>query len=180
MAQDQILDAAVEEVIDYGVKKFSVERVAQRVGMSRTGIYRYFASKDALIHAVVASEVERVFRRITPTIDRQSNIEDQLVEGFAAVVSAARGSRLIKRTFTAEPDVAMKFLTQSRQVLDIAHAYVASRLEGQMKPDDARAVAEVIVRVGLTFVVLQDGTIKLSSAEEARAFARRFLVPMLS
>lgn len=178
--KDRILDAAVEEVLADGVKAFSIERLAQRAAVSRTTVYRHFANKDVVIAAVVRREIERVFALVAPVVDAETSAENQLVEGFAAVVAAARDNPLFKRMLDAEPDVAVKFATSSRESLDVGRHFVAARLARYVPEPEAATLAEVIVRVGFSFVVMHDGDIKMSSADEARAFARRFLVPMLA
>jgi Zn-dependent peptidase ImmA (M78 family) len=47
-----------------------------------------------------------------------------------------------------------------------------------MRRSDPDAVAEVLVRITLSFLVTPDSCIPLDSERQARAFARRFLVPL--
>src|SRR5919109_209985 len=54
----RILDAAFEAIRDFGLPRVTVEDVAQRAGLSRQTVYRYFPSKDELIIALVSRDEE--------------------------------------------------------------------------------------------------------------------------
>jgi AcrR family transcriptional regulator len=178
---DRILDATYDEVLHFGVKGVSVERIARRVGVARITIYRRFASKEALLAALAAREAERAFSKVDDIIDAHESLDDQLVEGFAAVIDEFREHPIVKRTLVSERDVVMRFLElQAGTMLGVAREYVAMRIRAQRPKLDARAAAEVILRVGLTFVLIPESAIKLTTHNDARAFARRFLVPMVN
>src|SRR3954470_20056789 len=51
--RERILDAMFEAIEDFGLSRTTVEDVAQRAGLSRQTVYRYFPSKDALIVSLV-------------------------------------------------------------------------------------------------------------------------------
>lgn len=177
---DRILDATYDEVLHFGVKGSSVESIARRAGVARITIYRRFASKEALLSATAAREAERVFAKVDGIIEAQPTIEDQIVEGFAAVFYEFREHPIVRRTLVSERDIVMRFLEmQAGTMLGVVREYVAVRIRAARPKLDARAVAEVILRVGMTFVLIPESVIKLQTANEARAFARRFLVPML-
>jgi AcrR family transcriptional regulator len=178
---DRILDSAYDEVLHFGVKGASVERIAKRAGIARITIYRRFASKEALLVAVAAREAERLFEKVDGIIEAQPTIEDQIVEGFAAVFYEFREHPIVQRTLVSERDVVMRFLEiQAGTMLGVVREYVAVRIRAARPKLDARAVAEVILRTGLTFVLIPESVIKLRTANDARAFARRFLAPMVA
>ncbi|MFI6536197.1 hypothetical protein ACIBHY_27365 [Nonomuraea sp. NPDC050547] len=52
-------------------------------------------------------------------------------------------------------------------------------LTGHLRGPESEAVAEVFIRVTLSFLLTPDSVVPLSSDEEARAFAARHLVPLL-
>ena len=56
---DRILDAARHLVLGMGARRLSLSDVATRAGVSRPTIYRYFASKEALIDALGTQERRR-------------------------------------------------------------------------------------------------------------------------
>src|SRR5579863_7688143 len=52
-SREEILDAARRVLIRSGVAATTLEAVAQEAGMSKTGLYYYFPSKDALLFELV-------------------------------------------------------------------------------------------------------------------------------
>ena len=58
----RILDATFRALQDFGLTRLTVEDVAQRAGLSRQTVYRYFPSKDHLMIALdqILSEISSV------------------------------------------------------------------------------------------------------------------------
>ncbi|HJR25414.1 MAG TPA: helix-turn-helix domain-containing protein, partial [Acidimicrobiales bacterium] len=52
-----MLDAAEALLRRHGLHRWSVDDVAERAGLGRTSVYRRFASKDDLVHGVLAREL---------------------------------------------------------------------------------------------------------------------------
>ena len=50
---ERIVNAALDLVLAQGVKKTSLEEVAQRAGVTRVTVYRYFRDKKGLVRASV-------------------------------------------------------------------------------------------------------------------------------
>ncbi len=50
----RILDAFAEQMVDGGLKDFSIERVARRAGVSTRTVYHHFPNRDELLDAVSA------------------------------------------------------------------------------------------------------------------------------
>jgi AcrR family transcriptional regulator len=172
---DRILDAAYEELLHFGVKGVSVEDIAKRVGVARITIYRRFKSKDELLGAVAMREAQRVLARVDAAIDAHAELADQIVEGFVAVLHAVRSHPIVKRTLSSEPELVATFLeSQAGRLIAMARDYVAAR------SGIDRAVAELIVRLSATFVLIPDSSIKLKTNDDARRFARDYLVPMVT
>jgi len=52
--RSRILDAFAEQVVDGGLRDFSIERVARRAGVSTRTVYHHFPKRDDLLDAVTA------------------------------------------------------------------------------------------------------------------------------
>ncbi|HUR78133.1 MAG TPA: helix-turn-helix domain-containing protein [Acidimicrobiales bacterium] len=178
---DRILDAAYEELLHFGVKGVSVEDIAKRVGVARITIYRRFKNKDELLAAVAIREGQRLFDQIDAAVLEHDILGEQLVEGFAVALHAIRTHPIVRRTLESEPDLVTAFITaQAPVMIGFAREYVAARIAAHRVKVDALAVAELMVRVGATFVLLPESVIKLKTPADARAFARTYLVPMVT
>lgn len=57
MRHQQILDAALVEFSNLGFEGTTVERIAQRVGLTKAGLYAHFPSKDAILEALLRSTI---------------------------------------------------------------------------------------------------------------------------
>jgi AcrR family transcriptional regulator len=182
---DRILDAAYRELLDFGIRRVSVDNIAKKAGIARITIYRRFANRDDLLAAVAVREGRRIFDRIDAVIADETKLDDQLVEGFVAIFHAVRNHPLVKRTLAREPDVAVSFLTaQGGTIIGVARDYLAAHLAGaqrkrQLPAFDARPVAELIVRLAASFVLTPESCIPMKTDDDARAFARTHLVPMI-
>jgi AcrR family transcriptional regulator len=172
---ERILDAAYEELLHFGIKGVSVEDIAKRVGVARITIYRRFKNKDELLGAVAMREGQRLLAQVDAAMAAHSARADQLVEGFVAVLHAVRSHPIIKRTLSTEPELVASFLDgQAGGLIAMARDYVATRTGVD------RAVAELIVRLSASFVLIPDSSIKLKSHDDARTFARQYLLPMVT
>src|SRR5579859_712543 len=61
----RILDAALEEFTRFGLRRVTMEDVAQRASIHRVTIYRRFDGKDALVDAVIMRELQRFLAAFT-------------------------------------------------------------------------------------------------------------------
>jgi AcrR family transcriptional regulator len=171
---DRILDAAYDELLHFGVKGVSVEDIAKRCGVARVTVYRRFSNKDGLLGALALREGQRLFDQIDAAMAPGASREEQLIEGFAAIFQALREHPLVARILHREPEIATSFVSgQAAPIVAFARDFAAQRFA--IDP----AIAELFVRLTASFVLLPDSCIPLRTANEARAFARTHLVPML-
>lgn len=63
--REQLTDATLAVVADHGLRGLSLAAVARRVGLTPSAIYRHFASKDAMLDAVLERLRERLHGAIS-------------------------------------------------------------------------------------------------------------------
>src|SRR5271156_5312187 len=79
-ARERIL-AAAERCIDrHGIRKTTMDDVASEVGLSRPGVYRYFADRDDLLIELITRHGRALLDRARKSISRQGSLADQIVE----------------------------------------------------------------------------------------------------
>ena len=66
--REEILDAARTVLLANGVAAMTLEAVATEAGMSKTGLYYYFPSKDALVFELVYAASERHARAVDAAV----------------------------------------------------------------------------------------------------------------
>ncbi|NTY60106.1 TetR/AcrR family transcriptional regulator [Mycolicibacterium sphagni] len=181
----RILDAALKQFELFGIRRSTVEDITRRSGLARVTLYRNFANKDAIVEAVLLRELERFLSELAAEAGGYAEAEDKLVEGFVFTLTTMREHALLQRLLATEPETVLPFLTvEGDSVIQTASSFLAHQLAVAL-PDDRRTqielleVAEVTVRVIVSFVLTPSQNVALGDDDAARSFARRYLVPPL-
>jgi AcrR family transcriptional regulator len=158
---ESVVDAAFEEFLAYGLRRTTVDVVARRAGVSRATLYRRFKDKDALV---------------------QATVEQRLVEGFVVGIRYARADRLLNRLLASDAEALLPYLTTNGALVVAAARDFLVRQGGSGEPVRDRTpagVAELFVRLAISFTLMPDSAIPLGTDEEVRAFARAYLAPLM-
>lgn len=178
LTRDLILEALVDLVVDRRLIDFSLQDVADRAGVSLRTVYRHFASREALIDALlpwVGQQVGAAGGLQFP--ERADDIPDYVPQKFK---SLAKHSRL----FAAETRLGA--FTQANSAA-AAHSLAAVRsalaevTEG-LEPDMAEAVVwtiRQICSVRTLFLIHDEGGVDAAHAGAAAAWAARLLINAL-
>jgi AcrR family transcriptional regulator len=185
--ETRILDAALAEFTEFGLRRVTMEDVARRAGVHRVTIYRRFDNKSALVQAVILRELHiflTSFGDVMRTVS--GGIAELVAEGFVFTLQGIRTNRLVTRLLAIEPDTIVPYFTvEGGPFLTMASRYLAGlirRTPGvpEWLFDRADEVAETQIRLMLTFAFIPDGAIALTDEKQMRRYAHRYLVPMLT
>jgi AcrR family transcriptional regulator len=185
-ATERILDAARDQLEAFGLRRLTVEDVARRAGVSRVTVYRKFGTRDTLVQAVVVRESGLFFAQLETAIGGLDTAADRLAEGFSYALDYLRNHSLLNRLLAIEPDSVLTLITISGgHLVATARTHLAGQIgrdvsEGRLPPLDADAMAELLVRLVLSFFLTPETVFRLDTPDEARDFARRHLVPLLA
>jgi AcrR family transcriptional regulator len=156
--RERILDAMYEVTRDFGIARATVEDVAQRAGLSRQTVYRYFPSKDHLVLALVLREEETF---LDGTREAFSRHPDDLARAMAAAIEFslgwAREHELLDRLLSTDQGTLLPYLT-TRGLPVIARArdalveLVAERLP-DLAEDHLRGVLDAGIRATLSYIL---------------------------
>ncbi|WP_301176289.1 TetR/AcrR family transcriptional regulator [Actinomadura geliboluensis] len=178
----RILDAALAEFETYGLRRVSVEDVAKRAGVARTTIYRRFSNKEQLLQAVILRECHRFLTAIAEATEDLASAEEAVVEGFVVGLRSARTHPLMTRVLESEPEAFLPQLSMNGgAVMLAARDILADRLR-RARPGDAQdhnTVAEVLLRLAVSLLLVPGGGLRLDDEDAIRAFARDYLTRML-
>jgi len=183
---EQLLESALSAFLDFGIKRTSMGEIARRAGISPATLYRRFESKNDLVEAVGVREAQQFIADIDRRVQDIADNEDQLVEIFVVFITALAGNELLQRLLRTEPELILpRLTTEAGPVLAVGRAYLADKLRGLQKVNaeldfDADLVAEVMARLAQSLALTPEGLIPLGNRGEAREFARRTLLPMMS
>ncbi|MFI0238619.1 TetR family transcriptional regulator [Streptomyces sp. NPDC016845] len=181
----RILDAALEQFTLLGLRRSSVDDVAKRAKVSRVTVYRRFQNKDTLVEEVLLRELGRFFQRLDAAVAVLPDMKERVVEGFVVALRHTRAHPLFGGLLRVEPELVLPFFTvQGGPSLSVTVEYLTDRLrraqQAEGRPDgDLRPVAELMVRVAVSFLLNPVSCIELEDEDQARAFARRYLAPLL-
>jgi len=179
----RLLDAAFEEFSAYGLRRTSMENVAERAGLARSTLYRRFSNKRELARAVALRRSRAVLVDLVRVVEKLPTVEDRLVEAFVLGITRARADGLLLRLLEAEPETVLPyFTTHSDIALGVGRSFLAEQLRRSPGPPmkaDPDAAAELIFRLATSIMLAPRGHIPLASEDDLRTFARAYLVPLL-
>lgn len=181
---EAIVDAALRQFELFGISRSTMDEIARRAKVARVTLYRRFSGKDALVEAVMQRELRRFLTDLDATLAPFDDLDDRLVEGFIFVLDAIRGHRLLQRLLESEPETILPLLTvQGAPFVGAARDYLAARLllnlDDDRPPQDLSIVADVVVRLMLSYLLTPQTLIDLDDPDAARTFALRYLRPVL-
>jgi len=162
-----------------GVRKTTLDDVAREAACSRATLYRYFASRQAVLEAALHREADRVTAEVRAAAAAAETLEDALV---AILVTAGRElGQHPALTFVAavEPERLLPHLcfAGGDRFLAVAGAALAPALEPFVEPRRLDRAAEWVVRVGLALLCSPNPPVALDDEPAVRAYVREFLVP---
>lgn len=174
----RILEAAFDDVAERGLSGSRVERIADRAGVSRQTVYRYFPSRDDLLTALLLREEERLLDTVRAAVTATRGLEDAVEDALRTALWAAREHPLLERLLRLEPENVLPYLTiKSGPVLERAREVVADLLRDRAPRASApgiAAVADAAVRLVVSHAISPQG----DPDDVARTLAR-ILTPIL-
>jgi len=182
---DRILDAALAEMAAGGTRAATMDSVAERAGVARMTVFRRFTSKAQLLDRLVLRELRRFLADVDGRLDAIDDPADRVAEAFVACVQLGAQHPLVARMARHEPGATFERLAHGDpSPLDLGRAYVAARIRADAPSErvaaDADAVADVLVRLATTYVLLPSPAVDVADEAAARAFAHRMLSPLVA
>ena len=181
---ERILAAAAQQVEDFGLRRFTIDDVARRLGVSRVTIYRYFPKRDRLVEAVLLREQHRFLDHVGTAVAPCPTLEEKLVEGVVFALGYLRRHRLLQRVLRTEPELILPALTtRAGPVLAAGRQFIADTARQDdglaLTPTELEVVSELLARAVLSFLLTPDSVLGMRSDEQVRAFAEHYLAPTL-
>lgn len=185
--ESRILDAALVQFEQVGIKKTTIEDIARRAGVDRVTVYRRVGSRDDVVQIVATREVGRVLAEMAAIPERHDTLDDLVADMFVTVITLWRKHALVERLLTLEPDRLLPQLTtDGGPTFTMAVAATASAMQraadnGLLADStDLLTRAEILCRFVHSLILQPDSCIPLDTTAELDAFARKFLVPIIS
>ncbi len=170
-----VLEAAFETFLTFGVKRSSMQDIADRAGMSRAALYLHFKNKDDIFHALMVAYYDAAVDAVTEALAAHTDPVAALSAAFEAQVGDA-AERMMDSPHGAELLAAkhsdMQALTLEGEAR-LAAVYGSWLSEGQTAGRLAsEAVGEDPTETGATMVMAVYG-LKTPATDLATYRARR-------
>lgn len=155
--RDAILDATMQIASEVGLARLSVEDVAERAGLSRQTLYRYFGSRDGLLSAAILREEHAFIARIVDAVGDEPDLHLALRAAVVTALVAAREHPLLDRLLATEPEGLLPILLSGDgPVIPAARPAItemlAVRLPGR-RPAEVAAVADICTRLIVSYAL---------------------------
>jgi len=175
----RLLDAAVTCLARVGLAKTTLDDVAREAGCARATLYRNFSSKQDLLSAVVAREVERLRISVTGAAAAADDLADAVTVAIATAAHELLEHPALRFLAAHEPELLLPFLAfeQEDAVLRVAAELVAPAFERFLTPGAARRLGEWIARLALSYLFCPSDRLDLRDASQVRAFVDDFVLP---
>ncbi|WP_024805860.1 TetR/AcrR family transcriptional regulator [Nocardia sp. BMG51109] len=185
-ADEAIMDAALERILQVGIRRASLEDIARRAGINRITIHRRFAGKDNLVEAVLERETQRMQVEVTAIAAAAPGVDAQIEETVLYVLLQTRIHRLVAELLRVAPEEALGFYTvQGGRLVALGIDYIVGMLThaqsaGLIAGYDPRPVAELVARLAHSLMLTPDGgSVEFTDPDAARTFVRTTIVPLM-
>jgi AcrR family transcriptional regulator len=180
--RELILRAAEACIRRWGIRRFSMNDVAERAGVSRMSVYRHFADRDALVLAVLERLADQTVEVATPRVLRRRTLAAQVAEAASHVRSLDAELDLGLGVRPGEGEQAALALAHTQHILNRWIEFWIPRLDearerGEVRADlDLRQAAEWIMRMMISLVTIPSLVVDLDDPEAVRRFVRDHIV----
>jgi len=178
---DAILDAARAVFEQYGARRANVDDIAAAAGVSRSTLYRRYATKDDLLAAVVMRETDAFLDELD-AVAADLPPQEAVIECFTRGLRIMRDIPVIGRLAQSEPDVIAGITDGNHLVLSQSDRIARTlRRSGATMPDDELALAaETLLRLASTYLMTPEGNLDLTDEHAVRDYAKRYLSPLVN
>ncbi|TFV61425.1 TetR/AcrR family transcriptional regulator [Mycobacterium sp. PS03-16] len=176
---ERILQTAVEQFTRFGIQRTNADDIAKAARVNRTTLYRRIGTKEQLVIAAMAYEVNRMRADVIRESERIDDSVERLLHGFVATLQALRANRWIQQLIR---DGELEFLLDEPNTLfRVGVTMVAERITqcwsdiGHRSEADAEVIAAILVRLSQSLVVMPDAPPVLSTPAQMRDFADTYV-----
>ena len=146
--KEKIVDAAIRVIVRYGMKRTTMNDIAEEAGISRQTLYTVFSGKDEVLQATIRLMADRALKAIAAGCREAGTLGDKL--DVAVEHLAVRPYRMLSATPDAS-DIIIGFNAAARDEIAVANERYREGFERLLRPHEDRIMA-----CGLTLRDLAD------------------------
>jgi AcrR family transcriptional regulator len=173
LLRDTLLDAVGELLAERGWSDVPMAEVARRAGVSRQTLYNEFGDRTGIAQAYVLREAERFLDDVERAIaSRPDDPRGAVAAAFEIFLTAASHHPIVHAIATGQGEGLLALVTTGDSpVVELGTARIVEALTDgwpQLGAEDARAVSECVVRLGISYATLPTGPPKRTAQSLAR------------
>ena len=179
-----ILQAAKHCYLHFGVEKTGMQDIARQARLARSTVYRYYASADELLLALVSDEMQIMNRELSKKLARFERPEDVIVEGVVIAIKAIPRHPLLSQVFAGNSSSALRQkVWNSPAIVALGNDLMATVMQTSFEQGHlqqavrSEILIEWVYRILLSFLSLPSNWIKTD--KELRATLHALLIPVL-
>jgi AcrR family transcriptional regulator len=142
----RILQAALDLFLRQGIRKTSIDDVADRAGVARVTVYRHFSDRQQLIGAAFL-QVNAAFDRIREALEEEQDLDGYLARMAAELTSVPLGFMSgMAELETLHPNIHADLRRGRRQLLRAIfdQLYARAKSEGRLRAGLDKDVVEAL------------------------------------
>ncbi len=177
-ALDPYLDATARCFVRYGVRRTSVQDVAQELGVNRTTVYRQVGTVEQQAMLLLIRDAHRLLTALPTRVDGPVG-PHTVIELMAAVVRRAREHPVLAKVLADEPDLVGTYVTRdSGALIELITGVLRPMLEaavtgGAIARRNPVVLAEWLVRITVSLILTPPPV-------EVEEFLAEILLPALT
>ncbi len=178
----RLLDEARALIVTHGFRRTLIDDIARRAGVTRRTVNRRLGDKNRIVRTVVIREVETYFREALAGMLGVGTPAERTVEAFVTGVVAFHQNGVAQAVLRHEPEILVSAVTAdwSEEWVAPVRDLIAYGLLGTGSDmDEARRIAELILRITASLLVAPTPTLPLRTEADARWFAQTVFVPII-
>ncbi len=182
---ERILEAARLLLIEFGIRRTSLDDIARTAGVGRATLFRRFPSREALMRSLASREAQRSIAAVDAQVTAIEDPEEFLTAGALAVIHEITGNELLQRLLVTDAEEMLPLLTsRSTAILTMGRAYMAGQLQrlidhGGLVAPDPDVIAELLARLVLSLAVNPHGVLPLENDEALSRLVRSTIAPLI-
>jgi AcrR family transcriptional regulator len=150
VADDVLLDAAMECVLAVGVRRTTLSDVARTAGVSRMTLYRRFPDVRGMLSALITREFGKILASSTEAARGETTARGQLVVASVHMLRALAGNPLMHAVIERDAEMLLPYIferigTSQRMTEEYLHAQLAAgHADGSIRPQALKVQARAI------------------------------------
>jgi AcrR family transcriptional regulator len=144
--RNRIQQAALDLFLQHGIRKTSIDDIAERAGVTRVTVYRYFADRPELVEAAFR-QVNGVFDHIREALAEEDDLDGYLARMAREMTAVPLGFMTgMAELETIHPDIHADLRKGRRQLLRAIfdQLYAHAEYEGRLRPGLDKDVVEAL------------------------------------